>query len=223
MKKNYRKVIWFIFFIQLVVIAIVLTTAKVDDKTLAKGNMQSFNKGWVLIREDGVREDLQELPYNTTSRPNEKIIIRNTIPREYWGETLTFLSADKTLKITVDGEEIYTFGLSDKRLFGGTPGSVMVFADIPKDCMEGEIEIEMCSPYENYATYITEISVARRDVAILQFIKQKSFDIILTVIIFIVAVVLLILAIIQKMSLKKVGGVEYLGIYLLLMSIYYLI
>lgn len=223
MKKNYRKVIWFIFFIQLLVMAIVLTTAKVDDKTLAKGNMQSFNKGWVLIREDGVREDLQELPYNTTSRPNEKIIIRNTIPRDYWGETLTFLSADKTLKITVDGEEIYTFGLSDKRLFGGTPGSVMVFADIPKDCMEGEIEIEMCSPYENYATYLTEISVARRDVSILQFIKQKSFDIILTVIIFIVAVVFLILAIIQKMSLKKVGGVEYLGIYLLLMSFYYLI
>lgn len=41
--------------------------------------------------------------------------------------------------------------------------------------------------------------------------------------ILIVAVVLLSLAIIQKMSLKRIGGVQYLGIYLLLMSIYYLI
>ncbi|MDD6572165.1 MAG: ATP-binding protein [Thermoflexaceae bacterium] len=221
--KKYNKFIWAIFFIQLAVMAIVLKTARVDDMTLAKGKVQSFNTGWVLIREDGTETDLQELPYNTTSRPNEKVVIKNTIPREFWGETITFLSADKILKLTVDGEEIYTFGLNDERLFGGTPGRVMVFADIPENCKEGEIQIEMSSPYANYATYITEISVAKRDVAILHFIKQKAFDIILTGGVFIVAVVLLMLAIIQKMSLKKVGGVEYLGIYLLLMSIYYLI
>lgn len=223
MMKKYKKAIWIIFFIQLVVIAIVIKTAKVDDMTLAKGKVQSFNTGWVLVREDGIRVDLEKLPYNSTSRPNEKIIIKNTIPKEYWGETLTFLSADKTLKITVDGEEIYTFGLNDERLFGRTPGSVMVFADIPKDCEVGEIQIEMSSPYSNYATYITEISVAKRDVAILNFIKQKALDIILTMGILIVAVVFITLAIIQKMSLKKIGGVEYLGVYLLLMSIYYLI
>lgn len=221
--KKYYKVIWTIFFIQLVVIAIVLNTAKVDDMTLSKGKMQPFNTGWVLVREDGNKTDLQELPYYDTSLPNEKIVIQNTIPKEFWGETLTFLSADKCLSITVDGKEIYTFGLKDERLFGHTPGSVMVFADIPKDCEAGEIQIEMSSPYSNYAAYITDISVAKRDVAILNFIKQKSIDIILTAIIFIIALVLLILAIIQKMSLKNIGGVEYQGIYLLLMSIYYLI
>ena len=221
--KKYDKIIWIIFFIQLAVIGVVFKTARVDDMTLAKGEMGPFNTGWVLVREDGTRKDLEKLPYNTSSRPEEKIIIQNTIPKEYWGKTMTFLSADKTLRITVDGEEIYTFGLNDERLFGRTPGSVMVFADIPKDCEAGEIQIEMQSPYSNYATYITEISVAGRDVAILHFIKQKAFDIALTMIILIVAVVFLILAIIQKMSLKKIGGVGYLGVYLLLMSIYYLI
>lgn len=223
MMKNYHKVIWTIFFIQLIVTAIVITTSKVDDVTLAKGKVQSFSTGWVLIREDGTETKLQQLPYNGISESNEKIIIQNTIPREYWGKTLTFLSADKMLRITVDGEEIYTFGLNDERLFGSTPGSVMVFADIPRDCKAGEIQIEMRSPYANYATYITEITVAGRDVAILLFIRQKAFDIILTVSILIVAVVLLILAIIQRRSLKKTGGIQYLGIYLLLMSIYYLI
>ena len=51
--KKYNKVIWTIFFIQLIVIAIVIKTAKVDDMTLAKGEVQFFNTGWVLIREDG--------------------------------------------------------------------------------------------------------------------------------------------------------------------------
>ena len=221
--KKYSRIIWTIFFIQLAVIAIVLKTAKVDDMTLAKGDVQSFNTGWVMVREDGTQTDLQKLPFNDTSRPNEKIVIKNTVPKEYWGKTLTFLSADKTLRITVDGEEIYTFGLRDERLFGRTPGSVIVFADIPRDCTEGEIQIEMRSPYANYATYISEISVAKRDVAILDFIKQKAFDILLTMMTMIAAVVFLILAIMQKMSIKKIGGIEYLGIYLLLMSIYYLI
>ena len=196
--KKYDKFIWIIFVIQLVVIAVVLMTAKVDDMTLAKGKMSQFNTGWVLVREDNSQTNLDKLPYNSTSQPGEKIIIKNTVPQVFWGQTITFLSADKTLRITVDGREVYSFGLNDERLFGSTPGSVMVFADIPHNCEDGEIQIEMCSPYANYAAYITEISVAERDVAILNFIKQKSFDIILTAFTMIAAIVFLSLAIIQK-------------------------
>ena len=221
--KKYDKFIWIVFFIQLVVITVVLTTSKVDDMTLAKGKMQSFNTGWVLVREDGSQTELEKLPYNSSSRPGEKIVIKNTIPKEYWGKTIRFLSADKSLRIMVDGEEIYSFGLNDKRLFGNTPGSVFVFADIPSECQVGEIQIEMCSPYADYATYITDISVARRDVSILNFIKERALDIILSVIILIAAVIFIILAIIQKMSNKNIGGVQYLGIYLLLMSVYHMI
>lgn len=222
MKKYYR-VIWTIFFIQMLMILVVVGTSKVDDVTLAKGSVHPFNTGWELVREDGTRTALPKLPYNTTSNPNERVVIENTIPREFMGKTLTFLSADKTLRFTVDGEEIYSFGLKDKRLFGSTPGSVMVFADIPVDYKAGKIRIEMCSNYADYATYITEITVAKRDVAILDFIKQKALDIILTIIVLMDAVVLLILALVQRMSLKNTGGVEYLGVYLLFMSIYYMI
>lgn len=83
--KKYNKVIWTIFVVQLVVPAIVLNTAKVDDMTLAKGEVQPFNTGWVLVREDGAETDLPELPYNTTSSPGENVILENTIPKEYWG------------------------------------------------------------------------------------------------------------------------------------------
>lgn len=123
----------------------------------------------------------------------------------------------------MDGQEIYTFGLDDERLFGRTPGSVIVFADIPEDCKAGHIQIEMTSPYANYATYLTEITVAQRDVAILHFITQKAFDIVLSLMILVLAVVFLVLAIMQRMSQRKIGGAAYLGIYLLLMSLYYLI
>ena len=88
--KRYKKIIWTIFFIQLAVIALILCTAKVDDMTLAKGQVQSFNEGWELIREDGTKTDLSKLPFNGTSGPNEKIIIKNAIPEYYRGKTMTF-------------------------------------------------------------------------------------------------------------------------------------
>lgn len=221
--KKYRRIIWIILFVQLAVIGFILMTVRVDDMTLAKGEVKSFSAGWTLIREDGSRTELGGLPVDAESRANEKIIIENTISPEYRGKTIFFLSADKTVKITVGGEEIYSFGLRDVRLFGHTPGSVMVFADIPQDCVNGKIQIEMCSPYKNFATYITEISVAKRDVAILHLLKQKLFAIGCTMLIFVIAVVMLILASVQKMTHKQTGGVEYLGVYLLLSSIYHLI
>ena len=49
-----------------------------------------------------------------------------------------------------------SFGLNDERLFGGTQGSVIVFADIPENCEEGEIEIETKVPevfYGNQTLY----------------------------------------------------------------------
>lgn len=223
MKKYNKFVIWTIFFVQLVVVAVILGTSKVDDMTLGKGQVQSFNTGWTMVRGDHTKTEIPQLPYYSTSQPNEKIVIENTIPKEYWGKTLTFLSADKVLKITVDGKEIFSFGQNEKRLFGHTPGSAVVFADIPGECKEGKIQIEAHSPYANFATYITEITVAQRDVAILHCVKMKALPIILSLIILIVAVVLLILSFIQKMSHKKTGGIQYLSIYLMLMSIYYIV
>ena len=223
MEKTISRIIWAIFFIQVIVIGVIIATAKVDDVTLTKGKVSTFNIGWSMVREDGTETALPELPYYDSSRPYEKIVIRNRIPEEYLGETITFLSADKTLRITVDGQEIYTFGLKDRRLFGKTPGSVMVFADIPETCSEGEIQIEMCSPYANYASYVTEITVAQRTVAVFAFIRQKLVGLLCTLIILIVAVVLLVLTLVQRLSRKPTNGLGFLAVYLLLTSIYHFI
>jgi hypothetical protein len=67
------------------------------------------------------------------------------------GKTLSFLSADKTVRVMVDDRIVYTFGITDTRLFGHTPGSIMVFADIPQEYETREIEIQMVSPLSRNA------------------------------------------------------------------------
>lgn len=53
MVKKYAKVIWMIFLVQLAVIAVVLTTASVDDMTLARGknNYNQYHSEKILGRD----------------------------------------------------------------------------------------------------------------------------------------------------------------------------
>ena len=115
-----------------------------------------------------------ELPYVEPCAANETVIMKNIIPQEYKGMTLTFLSADKELRVRLDGKIIYEFGKHDKRLFGHTPGSVTNFVKIPEHFGRGEIQIEMVSPYNDYATNIRTISVATEKYGRFDAVKGKS-------------------------------------------------
>ena len=152
MLKTYQKMLWGVLLFQTLFLAFLFLNSQIKDETLAKGKIDDFNRGWVLIREDGKRESIDQLPYKAKSNAYETVILENKIPKEYAGQTLSFLSADKTLKVSVDGKVIYEFGTMDKRIFGHTPGSLVNFIDIPNKLDAGIIQIEMISPYKNYAT-----------------------------------------------------------------------
>lgn len=137
------------------------------------------------------------------------------------GKTLFFLSADKTVRVYIGTEEVYSFGENDFRLFGHTPGSVYCFINIPDDADNEIIRMEMSSYYENYATYMSEIRIADRDVAILTLLKENLLSFFYCVVIAMTGVVLFVLGIIQKLSKKEEDGMTYLGLVLMLSAGYY--
>ena len=150
--------------------------------TLGQGKVYSFDTGWTLSYPDGRKVQVQSLPYHSVCKAEDILVMEKKIPEQYYGKTMFFLSADKELVIRMDGEEIYSFGKNNKRLFGHTPGSVFNFVDIPEECKEGILEIEMVSSYDNYASYLSNIRVADRDVAILRVLKENMISILCCVI-----------------------------------------
>lgn len=166
--KNYKRLAFFAVILQVVLLVIVVGFFQVDNMTLAKGKVDSFNQGWTLSYPDGKKVQIESLPYHSTCKAGDTLTMEITVPEQYYGKTLFFLSADKELLVKMDGKEIYSFGKDDKRLFGHTPGSVINFIDIPEHCDEGILQIEMVSAYDNYAAYLSNVRIADRDVAILQ-------------------------------------------------------
>lgn len=170
--KKLKKAVWLVVVLQIILAVYVVATFEVDDVTLVKGEVYDFNTGWTVYREDGRRIAVDCLPYADTSSAGEMVVMENTVPKEFAGLTMRFLTADKQFQVFMDGEEIYQFGMHDVRRFGHTPGSVMNFVDIPQELDEGHIRIEMTSPYNNYASYINTIEVGKRDRVILRLIAS---------------------------------------------------
>lgn len=221
--KFFRRNVWLVMGFNLALLIFVIFTFKVDDMTLSKGQVYEFNNGWQMVRQNGECYEISELPYLGKSEPEEVVVLKNTIPQKYFGKTMAFLSADKTLKVWMDEELVYEFGVNDERSFGRTPGSVYNFIDIPDDLVTGSIRIEMVSPYNDYAARASSITIGERDVLILQLLQDNLLWIICNIVILICGIIFFLLFIIQTVSEQDNGGMQYLCGYCIVTSLYYFV
>ena len=221
--RNISMLIIAIILLQFVVIGIIVGTAKVQDVTLATDDVVECNEGWRITTEDGTTTEISSIPYYGKSKADEIIVAKKTVSDNMCGETLCFLSADKRLQIFVDDELIYSFGMDDNRVIGSTPGSVMVFADIPQDSEGKILQIKMQSPYEDYATYMTKMVVGDRDVAILYFLKNKILALICCLGILVCGIILLMFATVQRKSKQNSAKLFSIGMYFIILFVYHLI
>lgn len=217
-----RKLAWVVLIVQIAIVIYAVATFKVDDVTLSKGEITSFNENWTIIREDGTKDSIT-LPYYEKCEANKKIIIENILPSSLYGKTMSILTADKEVRVIIDGKTIYEFGVDDKREFGKTPGSVTNFVDIPNDLKDGKITIELVSPYDNYGACIDGITFANRDVSILHMLNSNLHKFACAIIILISGIVFIVLTVVQKIHKQDTDGMEYLCVYCILSFIYYCI
>lgn len=221
--KRFRKIVWIVVMINLALLCFVAVTFRVDDMTLSKGEVKEFNQNWVMTWQDGKQLEIASLPYLGQSEPGELVILENTIPEEYFGKCLSFLSADKSMRVFMDEKLVYEFGIEDKRAFGHTPGSVYNFIDIPSDLTEGKVRIEMTSPYDDYAARASKITVGSRDVLILKLLQDNLIYILLNVLILICGIIFFVLFLIQVASRQETGGMQYLFGYCIVTALYYFV
>ncbi|MGN0140827.1 MAG: ATP-binding protein [Roseburia sp.] len=221
--KYFKKSIWLVQFLHIAILIYVVLGFQVDNMTLARGEVYDFNEGWVLTWEDGSSTAIEKLPYLGSSKPQEILVMENTLPEKYWGMTMSFLSADKILRVQIDGETVYEFGISDQRTFGHTPGSVVNFVDIPIELNMGDIRIEMVSPYHDYAARINEITVGKRDVLILKLLEDNAFKIACSFVIIICGIGFALLFLIRKATKQDTEGVQYICGYCIVSALYYFI
>lgn len=221
--KYFKNIAWFVLVLFFILSVYVVVGFQVDDMTLSKGEVYEFNEGWVLTGEDKQSITPGKLPFSGNSEPGETVIMENRIPEEFFGMSMSFLSADKQLTVYIDGEKVYEFGTNDKRSFGHTPGSVVNFIDIPANLKTGDIRIEMVSPYSDYAAKLSDITVGKRDVLILKLLLDNALDLFCGFIIIICGIGFVFLFLIQRVSGQSSEGIMQISGYCIVAAIYYFI
>ena len=202
---------------------IAVSVFDITDMTTSKGEIFSYDNGWTLVRPDKSREVIDSLPYTEPSKAEDIYYLNKHIDAKDGGKTIRFLSADKNLVVTLDGNVIYEFGIEDRRLFGHTPGSIINFVDLPHDIGDGELSIMMYSPYDNYATNICQMVIGDANVVELDLIKKNLFNYFICMIILFSALMLIIMEIIELFSKQKFTGKIYLGAICLFGAVYHAI
>lgn len=220
--KKLRYIPWVILIVVTSVFFYAAFSFERNERSLSEGEITEFNTGWMLIRADGSRQEI-DLPYYEDSKADEWIAIENEIPEEFYGKSMSFLTADKNVRIFADGEVIYEFGVNNTRSFGVAPGSIVNIIDIPRDLSEGKLRIELQSPYDNYAASIDDISVADRDLLVIDLLNSNVLDFGCAILIFLAGNTFMLLAMVQKRFKQGTDGLEYLVTYCFLAFVYYCI
>lgn len=71
--KYFKKIIWIVLALDIVILAYAAFGFKVDDMTLSKGTIYDFNDGWEITWEDGSSKVVSKLPFLGKSLPQEKL------------------------------------------------------------------------------------------------------------------------------------------------------
>ena len=207
-----------------VILVLVLTTFDIKDMTLANSGMVStYNEGWVFCSSTRSIETEITLPYSGASDAGEIVTISNTIPEGMSGQSISFLSASKTVEVSVGGELIYNFGTEDVKWFGRAPGSIYNFVDIPEGSDGKTIQISFVSPYEDYAAKIDSINVGERSVLIMRLVESNLFNYCLNVVVLFACILFLIFAFVRIKSKEPVNGLFYLAVLAFMESVYFFI
>jgi len=232
--KKFNIIVVVILIINLLLMIYVNFTVKIKDKALFNKEIYNFDDNWIITNTaDTIRQEI-DLPYtNQGELPQPKtplkhadngyidevnnIILENTIPKKYWGLTLTFYSIDDGFRILIDGEKVYETNNEENKNFD-RKGSDLHFINIPTDLNEGKIQIEL---FPSRQIRIENMEIAKRDTAILNWIASNIFNIVCSLIMLLSGVIMLLLASIKSHSRQSTDGMLYLSFFSIDACIYY--
>lgn len=195
-----------------------------------------YNEDWKLVSLNGIKEaglspddhdgivkltedalaagEYQEvtLPYEGKSRAEDVMVFINTLPGEYAGLTLGFFSPGASVRVALDGEVIYEHEPEYDEMSGKASENDENFVDIPHVFGNGELWIELTSPYPDAAAALGSVKIETRDMVVIGVVGNSIAEIGCCLLIVLMSIVLFMLALIRRRTRQPARGELFLGL-----------
>lgn len=189
--------------------------ARIDAGKAPGKPMESHRRIQELFEEAKAQGECQEvsLPYKGNCMAGDTVVFQNMLPKDYLGLALVFTTDDATVRVVLDGKEIYWHGIDgeDDNL-GHTPGSHQNVVNIPNMIEEGELWIELTSAYPNHAAVLGETKIETRDMVVIGVVGNSIADIGCCILIVIMSMIMFVLALIRQYTSQPQRGELFLGL-----------
>lgn len=186
-----------------------------------KSNLTTFSDGWIWIKEDGSREEIQ-IPGKCEAGRNELIIIENTLPVDVEDNIyLSIRSSKQEMKVYVDDILRHEYSTQETRLFGKVSAVAWVFVELDSSDAGKTIRIEIQTD-SSYSGVFHEIYYGEKWDIWGIFFKQYGMELITAIFMIVLSVASIIISVALKICYKKNIDMEYLGWAVLLAAVWIL-
>jgi len=171
--------------IGLVIVIADYMVSEANYRLLGIENLKEFGEGWSVETGDETLQDMS-LPVSLQNiKAGERVVIRKRLPADSGSYNYLFFRAShQFIKVSVNSQEVYSFGWEDGHLFGKTPGCAWIVVPVSKEQAGGKLEIEIVSAYNNARTgIINEAYIGDKSSIIAYIIKDRIISAIACVVI----------------------------------------
>ena len=180
-----------------------------------------FSDGWVWIKDDGTREEIQ-IPGKCPAERNELIVVENTLPENVDDNLyLCIRSSKQEMNVYIDNALRYTYSTSETRLFGKVSAVAWVFIELNSEDAGKIIRIEEQTD-SSYSGVFHDIFYGEKWDVWLYFWEIYGVELLISIFMMILSVATIFISFSLRISYKKNFDIEYLGWAVFLASVWIL-
>ena len=191
------------------------------EREIGHGEYRTFSDGWVWIKEDGTREEI-EIPGKCGAERNELVVVENVLPDDVRDNLyLCIRSSKQETKIYIDGELRQEYTTEDTRPFGKVSAVAWVFVKLKSEDAGKEIRMELQTD-SSYTGAFYDIHYGERWEIWSEFFKIDGGELVVGLLMLVLGILSVVIGSILKVIYKKDIEMEYLAWAVLLTAIWVL-
>ncbi len=174
------------------------------------GTYRSLSEGWVWIKDDGTRTEL-DVPGKCEIDRNALMILENTLPDDVEDNLyLCIRSSKQEMKVYIDDELRKEYTTEDTRWFGKVSAVAWVFVELKGDDAGKNICIELQTD-SSYSGVFHVVHYGDKWEIFNKLFEENGLELIIGLFMFVLGIASIIISIALKLTYKKNVEIEYLG------------
>lgn len=191
------------------------------EKSIGQKEYATFSDGWVWIKEDGSRVNI-DIPGQCDVERNELMVVENIIPNDVKdNQYLCIRSNKQEMKIFVDDDLRQEYSTEDTRFFGKVSAVAFVFVELNSEDAGKTIRMEIQTD-SSYSGVFHEIQYGEKWEIWSSFFETNGVELCIGIFMIVLGVAAIVISVALKVSYKKTVEMEFLGWGVLLAAIWIL-